>query len=85
MDTPVGQKTCPKCGRVLPATEFFFGTQSLAYDECTERVWERMCQMPQAALYKIAAIQGSCPEAKPHVFRRGYRRWLVGGGPHDIE
>ena len=52
MDTSVDTKTCVKCGRVLPATEFASKTLG-PMSECVECAWERMCQIPKADLDRI--------------------------------
>lgn len=43
MAIPADTKTCRKCGRTLPASDFRSGTLNVASDECTDCVWERMC------------------------------------------
>lgn len=45
MDPSFDTKCCIKCGRELPAAEFVSGTLGLASKECTDCVWERMCQL----------------------------------------
>jgi len=51
----VDTKTCPTCGRVLPAAEFVSSVFGLP-SECTECAWERMCQIPEEDLAVFARV-----------------------------
>jgi 5-methylcytosine-specific restriction endonuclease McrA len=77
VETSDDTKTCSKCGRVLPAVEFRSETLGLT-SECTECVWERMCQVTEADLDNLdkkAAYQRSYEEGNLDFSRRGYRRY----------
>jgi hypothetical protein len=74
VNTSADTKICTKCGRVLPAAEL--GSETLILtSECPHCAWERLCQLTEADLHKIAADPRSPQKANPDVFRRGYRRY----------
>lgn len=69
VDTSDDTKTCTRCSRVLPAAEFVSETLGPS-SECTECLWERMCEVPEADLNKMAEYHSSCQKANQDVFRR---------------
>jgi len=78
MAIPADTKTCRKCGRTLPASDFQSGTLNVASDECTDCVWERMCTVREAdSLSADNSLLGQRTPTAMNVdgLRHSYRRY----------